>query len=84
MNYHDTKDVVVFFDGSYKLAQEFIEKSLQITNKKVAMFLKIQFLEGKNRYNFFKETPLKVVHVFSARQDPWRNGEPVNPKTGKK
>jgi len=68
----------------YSLAQEFIEKSLSITNKKVAMFLKIQFLEGIGRYNFFKNTPLKIVHVFSARQDPWRDGSPVNPTTGKK
>lgn len=35
----------------YKYAQQFIEKSLQIIpeGKRVAMFLKIQFLEGKKR-----------------------------------
>lgn len=67
----------------YKLAKEFVEKSLGVTNKKVAMFLKIQFLEGVGRYDFFKNTPLKTVHVFSARQSPWTNGQKVNPKTGK-
>lgn len=68
----------------YKLAQEFVEKSLSITNKKVAMFLKIQFLEGIGRYNMFKNTSLKVIHVFSGRQDPWRDGKTLNPETGKK
>jgi len=74
----------VITNPPYKLAQEFIEKSLEITNKKVVMFLKIQFLEGIGRYEMFQNTPLKIVHVFSGRQDPWRNGEPKNPKTGKK
>ena len=67
----------------YKLAKEFIDKSLQIANKKVAMFLKIQFLEGQSRKDWFKSTPLKTVYVFSKRQNPWRNGESINPNTGK-
>jgi len=81
---YDKKYDYVITNPPYKLAQEFIEKSLSITNKKVVMFLKIQFLEGIGRYKMFKNTPLKTVHVFSGRQDPWRNGEPKNPKTGKK
>ncbi len=68
----------------FKHAQEFIEKSLKCTNFGVAMFLKIQFLEGQRRQQFFKDTPLKYVYVFSARQDPWRNGIKLNPTTGKK
>ena len=66
------------------LAKEFVTKSLEIANKKVAMFLKIQFLEGQSRKEWFKQTPLKTVYVFSKRQDPLRNGEALNPKTGKK
>ena len=81
---YDKKYDYVVTNPPYKLAQEFIEKSLKITNKKVVMFLKIQFLEGIGRYDMFKNTPLKYVHVFSGRQDPWRDGEPKNPKTGKK
>ena len=68
----------------YSLAKEFIDKSLTLSNKGVAMFLKIQFLEGQARKDWFKNTPLKYVYVFSKRQDPWRDGESVNPKTGKK
>jgi len=68
----------------FKIAKEFIEKSLQITDKYVIMFLKIQFLESKDRKEFLENTPLKYVYVFSERQQPMRNGESINPTTGKK
>ena len=47
----------------YKFAQEFIEKSLEITENgaKVAMFLKLQFLEGQKRKELFKKYPPKTV-----------------------
>lgn len=43
----------------YKYAQEFVEKALQIIpdGKKVAMFLKLTFLEGKGRRELFRITP---------------------------
>lgn len=43
----------------YKYAQEFVEKSLRIIpeGKKVAMFLKLTFLEGKGRKQLFANTP---------------------------
>jgi adenine-specific DNA methylase len=67
----------------YSLAKEFVEQSLKVATKKVAMFLKIQFLEGQSRKEWFKTTPLKTVYVFSKRQKSLRNGETINPKTGK-
>ena len=53
----------------YKYAKEFIEKALEIIpeGKKVAMFLKVQFLEGKARKAMFEKYPPKVVHVSSSR-----------------
>jgi len=53
----------------YSLAQEFIEHSLRITKPwaKVAMFLKVQFLEGKRRKELFKKFPPKIIYVFSER-----------------
>jgi hypothetical protein len=51
----------------YKLAQEFVEHALKNADKKVAMLLKLNFLEGVKRYNMFKSTPLKHVLVFSKR-----------------
>lgn len=43
----------------YKYAQEFVEKALQIIDNgnKVAMFLKLTFLEGKGRKPLFNNTP---------------------------
>lgn len=67
----------------FKYAKEFIEKSLEITTGKVAMFCKIQLLEGVSRYEMFQNTPLKRVYVFSKRQNPLRNGSPVD-ENGKK
>lgn len=61
----------------YKFAQDFIEKSLDILNdgRKVAMFLKIQFLEGKKRKKLFKKYPPKVVYVSSSRIPCAKNGD---------
>lgn len=42
---------------------------------KVAMFLKLTFLEGKERYEFFKDNPPKVVYVYSSRQICAKNGK---------
>lgn len=43
----------------YAFAQEFVEKSLAIIpdGRKVAMFLKLTFLEGKRRAELFRNTP---------------------------
>jgi len=59
----------------FKNAKEFIEKSLLHTNKGVAMFLKIQFLEGLGRKEFLQKSCLKYVYVFSKRQCIFTNGK---------
>lgn len=61
----------------YAYAQEFIEKALQIIpeGRKVAMFLKVQFLEGKARRNLFRAFPPKTVHVSSSRILCAKNGD---------
>ena len=70
----------VITNPPFGLAQEFIEKALQISNDKVIMFAKIQLLEGKKRRKMFLNTPLKYIYVFSSRQNPWRNGESLDEK----
>lgn len=58
-------DTITHWDGDiitnppYKYAKEFIIKALSIIpdGKKVAMFLKVQFLEGKGRRDLFKAYP---------------------------
>ncbi len=61
----------------YKFAKEFVEKALEVVteNKKVCMFLKVQFLEGKERKSFFKKYPPKTVYVSSSRIPCALNGE---------
>ena len=61
----------------YSQAVEFVEHSLRITNEgaKIAMFLKIQFLEGKKRKEFFKQFPPKYIYVASSRLRCAKNGE---------
>lgn len=61
----------------YKFAKEFIEKALGIikTGRKVAMFLKVTFLEGKARKEFFKKNPPKTIYVCSGRIPCAKNGD---------
>lgn len=61
----------------YKYAQQFIEKALQIIpeGNKVAMFLKIQFLESKGRKNLFLTHPPKTVYISSSRLLCAKNAE---------
>ena len=73
----------VITNPPFKYAKEFIEKSLEVTTGKVAMFCKIQLLEGVSRREMFDNTPLKTVYVFTKRQNPLRNGNPVD-ENGKK
>lgn len=66
----------------FSLAQEFLEKCMEVVNDggKIAMFLKIQFLEGAKRREMFKKYPPKYIYVFVKRQAPWNNGSPVDEK----
>lgn len=73
----------VITNPPFKYAQEFIEKSLSLSNNKVAIFAKLQLLEGVKRREMFKNSPLKKVYVFTKRQTPLRNGQALNPN-GKK
>jgi hypothetical protein len=59
----------------YSLAQEFIETALSASTGKVAMLLKLAFLEGEKRRKMFQSTPLARVHVFSKRLKLTRNGD---------
>lgn len=53
----------------YKFAQQFVEKAITsiADGFKVAMFLKLQFLEGKSRKQMFKKYPPKIIYVSSSR-----------------
>lgn len=58
----------------FKYAKEFVEKALKVTDHKVVMLMRINFLESASRYELFKNTPLKKVYVFSKRLEIYKNG----------
>ena len=82
--YGDVKDFLLCvepFDGDiitnppYKWADKFVEKAIKLTKNKIAMFLKLTFLESTGRVSLFKKYPPKKIWVYSFRQSVARNGE---------
>lgn len=61
----------------YKYAKEFVEHALDISadGVKIAMFLKLTFLESKSRKELFKKYPPKKVYVSSSRLQCAKNGD---------
>ena len=58
----------------YKYATEFVLKALELTQNKVAMFLKLTYLEGKDRYKrIFSICPPKNIYVFVNRVECYKN-----------
>ena len=71
------------FDGDiitnppYKYAKEFVEHALSLipNGRRVFMFLKLQFLEGKGRRTLFDTGQLKTLYVSSSRILCAKNGD---------
>lgn len=74
-NRHWDGDIIT--NPPYKYAQEFVEKALNIIpeGNKVAMFLKLTFLEGKARRDLFRTAPPIRVWVSSSRLKCAMNGD---------
>ena len=77
------KETLEDFEGDiitnppYKYALEFVQQALNSVRSggKVAMFLKLQFLEGQSRKEFFLHNPPKTVYVSASRRVCALNGE---------
>ena len=71
----NTMDIIT--NPPYKYAKEFVEHALDISadGVKVAMFLKLTFLESKSRKALFKKYPFKTLYVSSARLQCAKNGD---------
>ena len=61
----------------YKYALEFVKQAIKVIawKRKVCMFLKLTFLEGKARKEFFKQYPPKTIYVCSGRIKCALNGD---------
>jgi hypothetical protein len=83
--YGEVKDAfsLTEFDGDvitnppYKIAQDLIFHLLHIMkpSQKLAMFLKLQFVEGLKRRKLFDIHPVKTIYVSSARLNCAKNGD---------
>ena len=67
---------IIVTNPPYKYAQEFVEHAIELGADKVAMFLKLTFLEGQKRRKLFEKYPPKTVAVFSKRVQVAINGDP--------
>ncbi len=61
----------------YTKGAEFVEKAIETIadGHKVAMFLKLQFLEGQKRRQFFEKYPPRIVYVLSSRVKCAKSGD---------
>ena len=68
-NIVDSWEGDIITNPPYKYAQDFVERGMELLfeGNKLALFLKLQFLEGKKRKKMFKKYPPKVVYVSSSR-----------------
>jgi len=59
------------------MAMKFVQHALQIIpeGRKVAMFLKLQFLEGQKRKPMFLAYPFQTLYVSSSRIQCAKNAE---------
>lgn len=74
---NETFDGDIITNPPYKYAKDFVEKAMEsITDgHKVAMFLKLTFLESKSRRDMFKKYPPKYLYVSSSRLACAKNGK---------
>lgn len=77
------KETLEGFEGDiitnppYSAGLEFVQRALESVRPggKVAMFLKVQFLEGQKRGAFFKDTPPRTVYISRSRLSCAKNGD---------
>lgn len=75
----EARDInTIITNPPFNLFQEFAEQALRLAKKKVILFGKLQALEGVKRATFMENSPLRTVYIFKARQNPLRNGSPVD------
>lgn len=73
----------IFTNPPFKQATEFAYKGIEILGTdgdKLGLFLKIQFLESKERRKLFDKYPPKYIYIYSNRQQCSMNGDFENLK----
>lgn len=75
-----SRDIIT--NPPFNQAEKFVYHALEVGGNKVAMFLKLTFLESARRYKLFKETPLETVYVFSKRVNLYPFGKEKTKNSG--
>ena len=77
LKYSELNTMDIITNPPYKYAKEFVEHALDISadGVKVAMFLKLTFLESKSRKALFEKYPFKTLYVSSSRLQCAKNGD---------
>lgn len=66
----------IIMNPPYATIEPFTIKALEIADKGVIMLARLQFLEGKSRYeNILKNAPLSDVYVYVDRIQCWKDGK---------
>ena len=67
----------------FKHAEAFVRRGLDLGVRKMAMLMRLAWLEGQEREKLFRSSPLARVWVFSRRLEAWCRGEkPIKNKGG--
>ena len=84
LQYDEVVDKDIITNPPYSEAAEFVEHAMDIITDghKVAMFLKLTFLEGQGRRALFKKYPPKTIYVSVSRLGCAKNGEFKIDKSG--
>ena len=87
VNFLECNDVVncdIITNPPFKYAQYFVEHALEITSEgnRIAMFLKLTFLETKARRALFEKNPPELIYVSSSRLQCAKGGDFKTYKTG--
>lgn len=77
LEYKKINNFDIITNPPYKYAKEFVEHAINISTNgtKIAMFLKLTFLESKKRLEFFKKYPFKILYVSSSRLQCAKDGD---------
>ena len=77
LEYSEMNSWDIITNPPYKYAKEFVKQALDISvdGTKIAMFLKLTFLEGKSRRELFEKYPFRTLYVSSARLQCAKNGD---------
>jgi hypothetical protein len=62
----------------YNIAAEMLEHFLGIYRRKIALLLRLSFLESRKRYPLFQRSPPSRIHIFSERLSLCKAGGTVN------